>query len=220
MVVWQRAAKSSVSQLSKRSAGVLHTWEYDCQTKYYLEGWAGGIHFWLAYGEHGQKMLLNVNTMAPINNKSSSIPIVDQKCEGRSVLKVSNAWLSHFWNKRSRKLSLSSVTCSFVTYWNCQTRGGGGLLYVNYVNLLVANGFPLYILGYGELVLHETKDMRDMKLRLLAIEEQLNRFQNLDNDDVSCSLFLWMHNVFVWSFRTVRKNRRKILSPTDQLKGL
>lgn len=37
--------------------------------------------------------------------------------------------------------------------------------------------------AYGELVLHETKDMRDMKLRLLAIEEQLNRFQNLDNDD-------------------------------------
>lgn len=39
--------------------------------------------------------------------------------------------------------------------------------------------------AFGELVLREKKEMRDMKQRLMLIEEQLQRFQNDDHDDVS-----------------------------------
>ena len=38
--------------------------------------------------------------------------------------------------------------------------------------------------AFGELVLQEKKDVREMKQRLMAIEEQLQHFQNEDHDEV------------------------------------
>ena len=38
--------------------------------------------------------------------------------------------------------------------------------------------------AFGELVLQEKKDVREMKRRLMAIEEQLQHFQSEDHDEV------------------------------------
>ena len=38
--------------------------------------------------------------------------------------------------------------------------------------------------AFGELVLQEKKETREMKQRLMAIEEQLQRFQNEDHNEV------------------------------------
>ena len=45
--------------------------------------------------------------------------------------------------------------------------------------------YTVVIAAFGELVLQEKKEMREMKQRLMTIEEQLQRFQNEDHDEVS-----------------------------------
>ena len=44
--------------------------------------------------------------------------------------------------------------------------------------------------AFGELVLQEKKEMREMKQRLMEIEEQLQRFQNEDHNEVSWRIFI------------------------------
>ena len=59
----------------------------------------------------------------------------------------------------------------------------------------------ILFVAFGELVLQERKETREMKQRLLTIEEQLQSFQNQDCDEVSglgtLSIFNpWFQNVF------------------------
>jgi putative Ca2+/H+ antiporter (TMEM165/GDT1 family) len=59
----------------------------------------------------------------------------------------------------------------------------------------------ILFVAFGELVLQERKETREMKQRLMTIEEQLQSFQNQDCDEVSglrtLSIFNpWFQNVF------------------------